>query len=161
MVTATVLHLCLVLRDAKMNRGRCRVAPKLSFNASFLAAPATSIRQLWPTKNSMKTTLHFRIFIVTVMMIAISCSEPEIAPTGPKKGLPPVPTNEYYTSVTTWTAAGDGTFIGLVSTMLPIDLSKAAVFRCCAWPANLYDWTIESIQLAGYDWWLYLGLCSK
>jgi hypothetical protein len=76
----------------------------------------------------MKTTLHFRIFIVTVMMIAISCSEPEIAPTGPKKGLPPVPTNEYYTSVTTWTAAGDGTFIGLVSTMLPIDLSKAAVF---------------------------------
>jgi hypothetical protein len=75
----------------------------------------------------MKTTSYIRIFIVIVTMSVIACSEPEIAPSVTKKPQP-LPANEYYTSVTTWTPAGDGSFIGLVSTMRPFDLSKAAVF---------------------------------
>ena len=77
----------------------------------------------------MKTTSHIRMFIVVAMMTAAACSEPEVlpitkAPVGPGNQSP---NNEFHTSVTTWNRGYSGSFVGIVSAVPNLDLSKATI----------------------------------
>jgi hypothetical protein len=77
----------------------------------------------------MKITSHIRMFIVIAMMTATACSEPEVLPIT----KPPVspgnqsPNSEIHTAVTTWSRGYSGTFVGIVSAVSNLDLSKATI----------------------------------
>jgi len=76
----------------------------------------------------MKTTSHLRMFIVVTIMTAAACSEQEIVP---KTKVPVTSGNqssdrEYHTSVTTWNGEG-GSFVGLVSQVPNLDLTKVGI----------------------------------
>ena len=78
----------------------------------------------------MKTTSHLCMFIVVSMMTAAACTEPEIVPTTKGPGTPShqSSTTEYHTTVTTWSKADVGsTFVGLISEVPNVDLSKATI----------------------------------
>jgi hypothetical protein len=76
----------------------------------------------------MKATSNFRIFITVAVMMTTACSDPEIAPSiNPTGATTPVQTREYHTAVTTW-GQSDGTyFVGIVSNVPNVDLSKTRI----------------------------------
>jgi len=82
----------------------------------------------------MKTTSHICIIIAIVTMIAVACSEPEVVPTGSHKPISVSPfvvstaPIEYQTSVTTWTHAQNGNFVGLVTRTPGTNLANVEVF---------------------------------
>ena len=78
----------------------------------------------------MKTTSHLRMCIVVAMMTATACSEQEVLPTakGPATSSNQNSNREYYTSVTTWSRADGSNFVGLVSAVPKLDLSKNSQF---------------------------------
>ena len=69
------------------------------------------------------------MFIVIAMMTATACSEEDVVPTtAPRTPSNQVSTHEYHTAVTTWSKADVGSnFVGLVSAVPNIDLSKATI----------------------------------
>ena len=75
----------------------------------------------------MKTATYLRIFIASVTMTAIACSDPVTTDPPPP---PPTPADrgEYHTSVTTWVRSNDGRFTGLVTQTPNTDLSTVDVF---------------------------------
>ncbi|HMG93365.1 MAG TPA: hypothetical protein VK589_25080 [Chryseolinea sp.] len=80
----------------------------------------------------MKTTSHLRMFTIIAMMTASACSEPEVVPTTKSKtggtSSSQISNREFHTTVTTWSRADVGsTFVGLVSTVPNVDLSKATI----------------------------------
>ena len=76
----------------------------------------------------MKTTSYLRIFIASLAMTAIACSDPIEDPL--KGGGTNVQSSqtEYYTSVTTWVQGTDGRFTGLVTQTPATNLATADVF---------------------------------
>jgi hypothetical protein len=77
----------------------------------------------------MKTTSHLRMFIVVAMMTASACSEPEVLPIIKAPAIPgnQSSTSEIHTSVTTWSRGYSGSFVGLVSAVSNLDLSRATI----------------------------------
>jgi hypothetical protein len=105
-------------------------------NVSFIARLRVACRHfnsatlIIQNERTMKTTSHLRMFIVVTMMTAAACTEQEIVPTTKGPGTPSnqSSTHEYHTAVTTWSKADVGSnFVGLVSAVPNIDLSKATI----------------------------------
>ena len=80
----------------------------------------------------MKTTSYLRIFIASLTMTAIACSDPieDSQLQGKTNGGTNVQTDhgEFHTSVTTWVRGNGGKFTGLVSQMPTADLSNVDVY---------------------------------
>ena len=76
----------------------------------------------------MKTTSYLRIFIASVTMTAIACSDPIDVDTGPGPSPGPTDHGEYHTSVMTWVRNDGGNLIGLVTETPDTDLSTVDVF---------------------------------
>ena len=75
----------------------------------------------------MKTASYLRIFIASVTMTAIACSDPIDVDTGPGPSPGPTDHGEYHTSVMTWVRNDGGNLIGLVTETPDTDLSTVDV----------------------------------
>ena len=106
-------------------------AANVSFIARLRLACRHFVAATWSfkTKWTMKTTSHLRMFIVITMMTASACSDPEVLPTTKRPGPPgnQNTTSEYHTTVTAWSRISGSSFVGLVSEIPTLNLSKAAI----------------------------------
>ena len=77
----------------------------------------------------MKATSYLRFIITVAVMMATACSDPEIVPAVKPVGTSSnqIQTREFHTAVTTWSQPEGSYFVGLVSNVLSVDLSKTRI----------------------------------
>ena len=77
----------------------------------------------------MKATSYLRFIITVAVMMSTACSDPEIAPAVKPVGASSnqIQTREFHTAVTTWSQPDGSYFVGLVSNVPSVDLTKTRI----------------------------------
>lgn len=107
----------------------------------------------------MKTTSYFPVFITVVVMTTTACSDLEILPSVKPVGASNTQTQnrEFHTTVTTWGQPDGSYFVGIVSNVPSVDLSKTRISVVNNGKVTSVDNVLDVNKLAwvqpeGYFW---------